>query len=496
MIATITRTDPTFLYPQSRQFPFDEVCEQIVRALEERNWEVPGIDVVFDVYGTGADKYRLVRRITGPDFVLRFGRPQGNLGRWNDTAAISEINIPQQELHVYDDESGPTYYVYCGKNWAAHRDAFENRIKVNSKLRGGARIYLRYSGRGGRMERSSQLVHDSDLGREWLPTKRRDKQSFRTADVFEHFTMWLQDNVLALIVSQPTAGEKVDYFQETVTPFPADIGPIFCFGEHRDAQRVRAGQADINRLEPDERYGLMGNMPRLLPLGVRSLGVVPEIAYDGFVWCGLGDVSGDTDIATLEVHGQYRHTDRERFVFRISPNRADDVYVADNAAYEQYRSELLGRIIPRVYFTDEEVDDAQRERARTIIPITEYDGSFEQPIVLFNREIDLDEVELVSGPWPECQYVRIIAERSPEARQLLENAMAARSTYHAEFSKLNQAAFDREVEKLAEYFDGDERLVAAAEEYTQRTFRRTKLGPRFIERIVSAAGESRELGLF
>jgi hypothetical protein len=73
----IASTEPQFLYPKSRQYPFDEVCEQIVRALEERGWDVPGLTINFGVYGGEAEKYRLVRSIVGDDFVLHFGRPQG-----------------------------------------------------------------------------------------------------------------------------------------------------------------------------------------------------------------------------------------------------------------------------------------------------------------------------------------------------------------------------------------------------------------------------------
>ena len=50
---SVLTTTPQFLYPYSRQFPFDEVAEKIVRAIEKRNWKVPGITVEFDIYGSG-----------------------------------------------------------------------------------------------------------------------------------------------------------------------------------------------------------------------------------------------------------------------------------------------------------------------------------------------------------------------------------------------------------------------------------------------------------
>jgi hypothetical protein len=62
-----------FLYPISRQFPVDEVCGQIVRELEKRNWQVPGIVVDFHDYGTGAQKFRMVSNIRGEEFRLHFG---------------------------------------------------------------------------------------------------------------------------------------------------------------------------------------------------------------------------------------------------------------------------------------------------------------------------------------------------------------------------------------------------------------------------------------
>ena len=39
-----------FLYPTSRMFPVDEVCEKIVRELEKRDWNVPDINVEFYSY--------------------------------------------------------------------------------------------------------------------------------------------------------------------------------------------------------------------------------------------------------------------------------------------------------------------------------------------------------------------------------------------------------------------------------------------------------------
>ena len=135
---------PKFLYPHSRQFPFDEVAEKIVRELQKRNFSVPGITVDFDFYGSGEAKYQHVYHVIGNDFKLSFMRVQRSLGNgWNDVAALYEICIPKQILAVYNDESGPTYYLYVGEDWEKDKNWFMNSIKVNAKYRHETRKYLK-----------------------------------------------------------------------------------------------------------------------------------------------------------------------------------------------------------------------------------------------------------------------------------------------------------------------------------------------------------------
>lgn len=429
-----------FLYPKSRQFPFDEVCEQIVRALEERNWQVPGIEVEFDEYGTGDSKFRLLRNLRGENFKLHFGRVQGRAGNdsrhtWNDTAAVTDIVIPKKEIHVYDDESGPTFYLYVGKHWKRDRDQFIDGSKVNSKLNGKPKMYLQYTGgcncqqtRGASFPavrlletiltrdakalaqmhhthsrwRPPVLVHTNDLGREYDP-EGKEPSVFQTTKVMEEFRQYLENVVLAMVISQPVSSTKVDAFaQPEPIPFPDSISHLFTFGEWRDEERIRTGKEDPSKLEPSNRYGMLGSGYRLVPYDLPKIGDVPKIAYDGFLWCGTGEIDKDTPIDSLEVPGHHRSSDRERYVLRVTPNRANGIYIADHAVYEKRRieiGELLSNEKPqRTRFTDAELADFTCARGRTIIPISEYTGNFEQPVVLINRELSFDEVEVVSGP--------------------------------------------------------------------------------------------------
>lgn len=485
----MTATEPTFLYPISRQFPFDEVCERIVRELKARNFTVPGLDVEFDVYGTGDEKYRLVHKITGADFRLYFGRSQGRLGRhWFDVAAITEIRIPRRELHIYEDHSGPTFYVYVGEDWSRDRDKFENGSKVNSKLHGKPRIYLRYSGactcrqvlvdpKGPIIKHSHpgrcspMLMHDNDLGREYDP-RGKEPTSYQTADVFAEFTQWITDHVLALILRHPVAEERVDIFRQTATPFPEGLGPIFCFGERKDAYRITTGRTNRTKLDPSDRYGMLR----------------PQ--------CGFGPAGALPTKDTLDVPGWYGSSlDDTRYIIRVTLNRADGIFISDYGAFEKRRSELFEEIKPRDRLTDAELYEAQKAQQDTMVPIAEYQGGFTRPVISVKRELDLDEVEVVSGPWPDCQFVDQLADSSLEVRALLEAAIHAMDVYHESFNRTKRDASDQAVMRLVEAVTPLSWFQEALATYSQLKYH--KYSPEaFVNRIVSAAQDMRRHGLF
>ncbi len=403
---------PQFLNPNIRQFPFDSASGQIVRELEKRNWQVPGVKVEFHEYGSGTQKFRYVSKITSQEFKIRFAREQGPLpGDFNDIAAVAEIVIPKHEIQVYADDSGPTFYLYVGNDYERDREKFMGSIKVNSKLRGETKMYLKYKGEcrctGYGLPHHHQglrpplLAHDNDGGREYDP-KGDEPKLLRTTKVLRMFRRYLEDVVLKMVVSHPIPTEKVEILSAPESiPFPESVGSIFCFGEYGDAERIKQGKVNEEMLNPSDRYGLPKGGYRLLSWFVSNDGTVPEIAYEGFRWCGIGEVTAKTPINWLDVPGHYRYSDRERFVISVKPNRANSIYIADHAQYEKRRKEIGGSLGDRENFTDAEVADFNCARARTIVPISEYQGGYEQPIVLINRELSFDEVEVVSGPHPD-----------------------------------------------------------------------------------------------
>ncbi len=404
-----------FLYPSVRQFPFDSSCEQIVRELEKRNWKVPGISVEFHEYGSGAQKFRMISWISSRDFKMWFCRVQRHIpgGRWNDTAGVSKIVIPKKELNVYEDESGPTFYLYVGDDYQRDREMFMNGSKVNSKLHREKKIFLEYTGScdcesGKKFSltahthsrlRSPLLVHTNDLGRQYDPEGDEPK-AFKTVEVMKEFKIYLEEVVLQTIKSHLIPTQKIDMFvAPQPIPFPESVGSLFCFGEYSEAERIKKGKENPYELEPADRYALSADGYRLVSLDTPRKGKVPKIAYEGFRWCGMGETTSETAIELLHIPGHYRGVDQMRFVLRIKPNRANDIFIADHAQYEKRRTEL-GEAMEegRSRYTDAEVADFVCARGRTIIPISKYKGGYEQPIVLINRELSFDEVEIVSGP--------------------------------------------------------------------------------------------------
>jgi len=187
-----------------RQFPFDEICEQITRELERRNWQVLGITVSFGEFESKERSRRNVREVSGRDFCIHFG-----LG--------TTINIPRKELAVYPDESGPVLRLYVGDNWERDGEEFAQGCNYNSRRDGRPRTYLRY--RGGCFcfkvgwhawlaglphthlgERAPLLVHYNDMEREYDP-ESDEPDLFNTDEVMEEFRRYLEENVLKIIMS-------------------------------------------------------------------------------------------------------------------------------------------------------------------------------------------------------------------------------------------------------------------------------------------------------
>ena len=385
-----------FLYPTKLQFPFDEVCGQIVRALEARAWKVPGFFVEFREYGSGEQQLRHVSTIKSDqssidlgqhDVRIEFGRPQGLLpqGRFNNCAAVNEIQLLRRSLRVYEDESGPTYNVYVGDAWERDRATWWTR--PNARLNKEPRLCVQYSGWRPYAGRAGRLTWDKD-GREYGP-EGDEPEAFDTHAVMEEFRLYLLDVVLPAIVAYPVSDGPAVYEEPASIPMPAGAGPFFAYAEGRDVHRIELGKKCIDELPLADRYAMTSGW-RLAPLGIKRGPDLPEVAYDGFLWCATIGTEG------WRIPDEYYRTSADHLI-KVTPKNARGVYVADHAAYEKRREALsaAAKKEKRDRFTDAEVNDFIRARACTIVPITAYKGVFEEPVYLINRELCFDEVEVI-----------------------------------------------------------------------------------------------------
>ena len=389
----------TFRYPSYNrqypfidrwQYPFDEVCERIARALARRNWKVPGIEVKFSDGGTGESKYRCVRTIKGENFRLGFCRPYN----------VSELTIPKRELRVYLDESGPTYWHFIGDDWDIHKTYFMKRYKFDAKGKGLPRFYLKYHGTytkpndrehttfARRGKRNPFLSNDTDMNREYA-ARENEPQYFETEQVYREFTVWITANVLQVIESFDIA-MNVELTSEPKIPYPEHLEPFYVKVDHKTYTRIVKGKEDKDQLLPCDRYALIGGGRRLVSLDVTNDGTVPKEAYEGFTYCSF-------EIPKLTGKEYYTREDGGiAAIVRITPKYANRIYVADDAARIKHKEECFKKKSDSRYLTDEEYNECQRCRGRTIVPIEKYTGNYEKPTVLIEyfREIPFDEVEI------------------------------------------------------------------------------------------------------
>lgn len=405
MNTSVARPAPLFLRPTARNYPVDEVCAKIAEALEARNWEVPGIEVKFTTYGSGASLFRMLYEVRGNDFALRYHRSQGLNDGFYDMAAINRIAILKKDVELYGDGSGPRLSEYIGDadDWEKDRKWFYRGYYSSRREN-----LLEFREHGPYVNVTSSYEYGS-TGTATLLVAHDGSRLYKTFDLLDEFSRWLKDNVLTVIESYPESEPDHNRFNVADIPFPSGLPPIFCFATMEDAYRIRQAKVDITEIRPQNRYGLREERS-LVNLGVRDKHHPHDKAFREVArWCGFGEVDETSTIWKSDQNpglsiakgpGGYYPSDCE-FICRITPNRANNIYVADYEEYMKVRRVLIAELNDRKEFTPEEMKEMDLAFAHSIVPITEYDGSYEQPVVLVQRELEFDEVELVAGPMKE-----------------------------------------------------------------------------------------------
>lgn len=126
------------LYPKYHVFPVDEVCEHVLRHLEVRDWQVPGIEVEMTAHDSIGRP--MVARVSGEDFSIEFGH--GYVG-----PNLTRLVVPTKELIFWWNAYELTLNVYRGSDWRRDREFFINeRHKYHGRCKCSPR-YIHYRSR-------------------------------------------------------------------------------------------------------------------------------------------------------------------------------------------------------------------------------------------------------------------------------------------------------------------------------------------------------------
>jgi len=175
-------------------------------------------------------------------------------------------------------------------------------------------------------------------------------------------------------------------------------GEIFTLGCFDDMVRVQVGQHDPRDLPPCRCYALRPQNQPLLEESIWNDGSMPSLVYRNFRWCGVR-----TKIITLHNDRYYipgylpenKNTYPDRLFF-INFMFDEEVYVADLNAGKEYfaRVSAMNRQTNKSKF---DLEESYRVAARTIIPISQYQGQFNEPTILIGRELLFDEVKYIKS---------------------------------------------------------------------------------------------------
>ena len=448
-----------FLYPSSiPQYPFDAVVSAIIREFQARDWQVPGHSVAYDFIKSGPAEYQVVRAITGPQFCLKFYRHQGALGDVSNTAGVTELAIPTMWLQVGHDESMCLRVYETNDGWR-HSDAPYKEYTHSTPT------LVNFAPQ--QPSRPPLLVR--------MPTANGGNHSAHTlvaAEVLSQFTTWFTNNVLALLRCQPKPSSET-------LPFPVDLGPLYCFGSEKEARRVHAGQPDL--LVPDmcEHYGLVPNYR--LATGARDGSLLASMCQV-YRWCAFG--GAQPGVRPRPVPGMHKSHSDDAYVFCITPKNATGVYVANQAAYTQLQNQLFAQLEPYQGLTDSQVDNVDAARAATMVPITDYQpGLFEDPVVLIVRPLEFDEVALVSGPWPECEYITAL-RTSEEGSDILEELLLAANMHNEQPSGESRIRYNIATSAFFRYLTANQELMEKARQDGTR-----------LDKVIFAVSTMAKLGL-
>lgn len=331
----------------------DEVCADIVDALKEKNWSVPGIKITFKQAGSGDTKYYYVQKIAGENFLLQFGRRIDINSQTRLRTQIEDLCLEKTHRHlatILFDKVVHTTYI--GTDWKHDQKTFQ-------------KLALDY------------LAVPSLEKKCWSsPTYERCSASEFKLDV-----AWLRCNVLAYIQAQSSQSPVPLPFIKPAIPFPSQHLPLYVRVTAKELKRIQKGKENPKQLPPHKRFGLSTHGLSLATIYDCGRSGLPKLACRSCRHCHLKEPTH-----LLNERG-YR-------VVKLFPKDARYIYVYDEQPAIAHKTKCLATVDR---LTDEHLRMAIRMAMKTCVSITDYKGDYIVPVVILSAnvgQLSLDEVEL------------------------------------------------------------------------------------------------------
>lgn len=179
------------------------------------------------------------------------------------------------------------------------------------------------------------------------------------------------------------------------------VGSIFALLNEREARRVSQGREALTGSKKSERYALRRLYYTVIDGTVYEVGL-PRMAMEGFRWCGVGEVSAETNAQELEIPG-FSYNYGKQYAARIQLKSLDEVFLIDQYESLETRASYVRQVKEegRVWLKKEEAARVEHLRAKTLVSALSYVKmglSYRQIVVLIGRSLDFAEVELVTDP--------------------------------------------------------------------------------------------------
>lgn len=347
---------------------------------------VPGLGKLkITMNDTGYGIMKHINVIEHESFYIWLCRQSGvkYLNKYCDTSRPQEIKIKPAriDMTLYDDESG-IFVNYRGKRFT------NNRVYSS-----GGVGYMGDSLRNELYRTCFKSDFDKTPGEKYASDNgwEKDETVLSWRKIEDEAIIWLVENVLNPLKEAPLPQQITVMPEEK--PFPQDLFPdLYCFASESSIRKILLTQGDPKKVYPHERKAVLPGR-RLVALS--SHGDFPKEATSGFVWCGVGKIDHDADIdeLTIAMSGRNNYTmgDHEGVV-AVKPKSVTDVYVVEWQKWDDFREPIFK---DHDHMTDKEYNEMWFYIAKSLVPITDYRGDYQKPVVMIGRPLDFDEVKIL-----------------------------------------------------------------------------------------------------